>query len=594
MKTSYFLPGAIALFLALPLQANDLEEIVVVANRVEQPLSNTQASVEIIDSEQIAASQSQDLLELLSGRAGISLARDGGTGKNTSLFLRGTDSDHTLVYIDNQPINGLSDGRARLEYLPLDQFERIEIVRGARSSLYGSEAIGGVIRLYTRRPDEPDLTGNLSLTRASDDYRSIAANASVNLGSTALQASFSDTDVGGFNARTTGNADKDDYDNRSWQLSADHQFANGSSIRVQQGRTEGNSKYDDSFWVSGADGDDDYLRLNTSVEANINVTPNWNSTLTLGRFKDEFDSESVFGPFISDSQQNTATWFNEYRAEAGWEGTLGVDYRQDTYNSNFLVEEENRDSLALLAFVNFGTDTFPLSVSLRNDDNEQYGSHTTGGLTAGYNSEETGNFWVTYATAFKSPNFFDLYGFGGDQNLEPEESKTAELGWRYLTSNSNYSAAMFRIRTKNLIEYDTALDQIFNIGDVRISGLELSANTSLAGYVLGASFTHLQHENLDTGEELLRRPRNTLRLEASHSFEDLTLTLVGLAQSSRSDIGGAKLDGYEVLDVLVSYQLLDYLTLRGKIGNVFNRDYQLVNGFNTAGTTFQASASYSF
>lgn len=593
MKTSYFLPGAVALSLCTPLHADYLEEILVVANRVEQPLADTQASVEIIDREEIAASQSQDLLQLLSGRSGISLARDGGTGKNTSLFLRGTDSDHTLIYIDNQPVNGLSDGRARLEYLPLDQFDRIEIVRGARSSIYGSEAIGGVIRLFTRQASEPSIGGNLSLVGGSNDYQSLSANTHASFGTTHLQASFSDTETEGFDSRVAGNPDKDGYNNRSWQLSASHQFANGNNIRIQQSRTEGDSTFDDASWAGGVDGNDDYLRLNTSAEADIHLSPNWKSTVTLGRFKDAFDSNGVFGPFISDSRQQTASWISEYQTEAGWVGTLGIDYHQDTYESNFLAEE-TRDNLALLAFLDFGTDTFPLSVSIRNDDNEQYGSHTTGGLTAGYNSEEAGNFWATYATAFKAPNFFDLYGFGGDPNLEPEESETVELGWRYLTADSMLSAALFRIRTENLIEFDNTLFQIFNIGDAEISGLELSANATLSGYDLGASFTHLKHENLDTGEELVRRPRNTLRLDASRAFGDLTMTLMGLAQSSRSDIGGAELDGYEVLDVLVSYQLLDYLTLRGKVGNLFDRDYELVDGFNTAGRTYQASASYSF
>ena len=189
MKTSLLFSGALALVLSIPTQADYLEEIVVVANRIEQPLASSMASVEFINAEEIAASQSQDLLDLLSGRAGISLARDGGTGKNTSLFLRGTDSDHTLVYIDGQPINGLSDGRARLEYLPLDQFERVEIVRGARSSIYGSEAIGGVIRLFSRRPDEPGLGGNLSLVGGNHDYQSLAANAHTRIGNTALTTS---------------------------------------------------------------------------------------------------------------------------------------------------------------------------------------------------------------------------------------------------------------------------------------------------------------------------------------------------------------------------------------------------------------------
>lgn len=593
MKTFYLLPSVIALSLCSLAQADYLEEILVVANRVEQPLADTQASVEIIDREEIAASQSQDLLQLLSGRSGISLARDGGTGKNTSLFLRGTDSDHTLIYIDNQPVNGLSDGRARLEYLPLDQFDRIEIVRGARSSIYGSEAIGGVIRLFTRRDQEPNLGGSLSLVGGSHDYQSLSANTHVSLGATQLQMNFSDTTTDGFDSRVAGNPDKDGYNNRSWQVSADHQFANGNNLRVQHSRTEGESNFDDASWAGGVDGNDEYLRLNTSAEANIYLSPSWKSTLTLGQFKDAFDSNGVFGPFISDSRQATAGWINEYQAEGGWVGTLGIDYHQDTYESNFLAEEK-RDNLALLAFLDFGTNTFPLSVSIRNDDNEQYGSHTTGGLTAGYNSEEAGNFWVTYATAFKAPNFFDLYGFGGDPNLEPEESETVELGWRYLTADSMFSAALFRIRTENLIEFDNTLFQIFNIGDAEISGLELSANTTLGGYDLGASFTHLKHENLDTGEELVRRPRNTLRMESGRSFGEFTLTLVGLAQSSRSDIGGAELDGYEVLDVLVSYQLLDYLTLRGKVGNLFDRDYQLVDGFNTAGRTYQATLNYSF
>ncbi len=593
MKSSYLFPGAVALALITPAQADYLEEILVVANRVQQSLAESMASVEVIGAEELAASQSRDLLELLSGRAGISLARDGGTGKNTSLFVRGTDSDHTLVYIDGQSMNGLSDGRARLEYLPLDQFERVEIVRGARSSLYGSEAIGGVIRLFNRRPDAASLGGNLSLVGGTHDYQSLAANAYTQIGATGLHASFSDTNVGGFDSRVAGNPDRDGYENRSWQLSARHDFAKGNSVRLQHSRTDGSTRFDESNWAGGIDGEDDYVRINTSLDVYLALSPNWQSEFSLGRFKDAYDNLGIFGPFISDSHRDSASWINHFTLPSGQQASLGVDYDKDRYTSNFLAEEE-RDNLAALAYLEFGTQVFPLSVSVRNDWNELYGSHTTGGFTAGWNPVSIGQFWLSLGTAFKAPNFFDLYGFGGDPNLEPEESRSYELGWRFLTPDTLYSAALFRIRTKNLIEFDNNLFQIFNSGDVEITGLELGAETDLAGYILGASFTHLQHENLDTGEELVRRPANSLRLDASRHFGDLTLTLVGLAQSSRADIGNVELDGYEVLDVLVSYRLRDNLSLRGKVGNVFDRDYQLVDGFNNGGRSVQASVDYRF
>ncbi len=602
MKYSVYLTSALALVLGLPAVAQpaDPEEMIVVASRVERPLGQTLASVEVIGSQEIATSQAQDLLDLLGGRAGISLARDGGMGKNTSLFMRGTDSDHVLIYVDNQPVNGLSDGRARLDHLPLSQFERVEIVRGPRSSLYGSEAVGGVVRLFTRGADvtrgadEKPWGGNITASGGRYGYQAYGMNGYAGLGSTRLSGGYSQVQTDGFDARVAGNPDKDGYENRSWHLGVSQPFGNGHELSLRHSRTDSDSDYDDASWTDGVDGNEIYQRLNTAVDIRLQLSDRWNSQLSLGRFKDASDSTGVFGPFISTSRRDSARWVNEYEAAAGWVGVVGVDYDNDSYRSNFLATQEDRDNLALFGLLGWGTDRLPVELSLRNDWNEQYGSHTTGNLSLGWNTDAAGKLWLSYGTAFKAPNFFDLYGFGGDPDLEPERSRTLELGWRYLAESLRLSAALFRTRTDSLIEFDNLMFQIFNIGNIRIYGLELSASGELAGFSLGANFTHLQHENLDTGEALLRRPQNTWRLDAGRSYGDLYLGMVATAQTGRSDINNARLSGYQLLDLLVSYQLLENLVLRGKVANLFDRDYQLVDGFNTPGRNLQASLTYNF
>lgn len=588
---------------ALQAQSTDsgaLEEIVVAANRVEQPLSAVMAATTVINKEFIQQSSARNLAELLAAVPGMQFAPSGGQGAQTSLFLRGTESDHTLILVDGVQMTTSTGPAGRLEFIPLDQIERVEIVRGPRSSVYGSEAIGGVVNIITRPQVGEDFAGSLKLMAGTESSSDANLALQGRIGDTTLSLNASRRETDGIDFSERGSSDDDGYENESFSLSLAHQFTQGLAVSSTYSSFEAVSDYDDGVI------DTDSTQFNTTLTAMLSES--WESSLVLERFEEDNVDSGAFGVTNSSTENSKLSWHNDYSFDAGMRLSFGVDHQeQELRYATFGASQTDtsRDNDGLYGVFIHESAPLDFTLSLRNDDNERFGNHSTGSIAIGRDFGDALRAWVSYGTAFKAPNLIDLYVdfpsffFFANPDLEPETAENIELGIMASALGANWQLNVFRNDIDDLISSDATFTSLANVQEARIEGVEASVGTRLAGWNIDAALTLLDHENLSTGAELLRRPEQTLALNIGRDFGKLDLAVNLLAQSEHADIdpttfGSSTVGGYGLVNLIAGYRLSEDFDLRLRIGNLLDKDYRIVDGFNTQDRNAQLSLNYRF
>ncbi len=579
---------------------NAPEEIIVAANRIEQSLSTVLAATTVINKEAIRQSSAQNLAGLLAGVPGMQFSPSGGQGAQTSLFMRGTESDHTLILVDGVQMTTNSGPAGRLEFIPLDQIERIEIVRGPRSSVYGSEAIGGVINIITKPNVQEDFSGSVSLMAGTENSSNANIGLQGRVGNTALSLNASSRETDGIDNSERGSADDDGYENDSFSLSLSHQFGERFSLSSTYSSFDAESDYDDGVV------DTDSQQISTTVSAAF--TEQWDSSLIFEQFEEDNMDAGAFGLTNSSTENTKLSWQNTYTFDASNLLSFGVDHQeQELRYSTFgaLQTDTSRDNDGVYAVYIRETGPLDFTLSLRNDDNERFGNHSTGSIAIGSNFSESVRAWVSYGTAFKAPNLIDLYVdfpsffFFANPNLKPETAESLELSLQADALGATWQFNVFRNDIDDLISSDATFTSLANIQEARIDGMEATVSSSVAGWQLDAALTLLDHENRGTGVNLLRRPEQTLSLNVAREFGAFDFAVNLLAQNEHLDIdpvsfGSSTVGGFGVVNLIAGYRINDEIGLRLRIGNLFDKEYQIVDGFNTQDRTAQLSLNYTF
>ncbi len=576
------------------------EEIIVAANRLEQSLSTVLAATTVIDKEAIRQSSAQNLAGLLASVPGMQFSPAGGQGAQTSLFMRGTESDHTLILVDGVQMTTNSGPAGRLEFIPLDQIERIEIVRGPRSSVYGSEAIGGVINIITKPNVQEDFAGNVKLMAGTQSSSDANFGLQGRVGNTTLSLNASHFETQGIDNSDRGSSDDDGYENDSFSLSFAHQFTDRLSLSSSYSSFDAESDYDDG--VVNTDSQQ------FSVSATATLTESWDSSLILEQFEEDNLDNGAFGITNSSSENRKLSWQNTYTFDASNLLSFGLDRQeQELRYATFgaLQTDTSRDNDGIYAVYIRESGALDFTLSLRNDDNERFGNHSTGSLAIGRDFTESVRGWVSYGTAFKAPNLIDLYVdfpsffFFANPNLEPETAESVELSLQADVLGATWQINVFRNDIDDLISSDATFTSLANIQEARIDGMEATVSSIVAGWRVDAALTLLDHENRSTGVNLLRRPEQTFSLNIAREFGVLDLALNLLAQNEHLDIdpvnfGGSTVGGFGVVNLVAGYRFSEDFDLRLRIGNLLDKDYQIVDGFNTQPRTAQLSLNYSF
>lgn len=571
---------------AEPAPAGAQPPVIVTATRLEEPLEETLSSVTVIERSDIERLQARTLDEVLAGVEGVSIARQGGVGQPTSLYLRGGESDHVLWLIDGVRIGSVTTGIPVIQDLPLDTIERIEIVRGPRSSLYGPDAMGGVIQIFTRRGG--GSPPSFRVTGGSNGTAQVAASAGLGDASRwiDLQASHLRTD--GVNACLglpfppgggcfTAEPDRDPYQNTSVNLRAGLRTEGGDQIEAFLQRSEAEVSFDSSF-LNESD------LVNQVAGARWVTTPStaWRSTLQAGRSWDESTSSRVGGSFTStfDSRRDSASWQNDLRV-GGNDLVLGIDWLRDHVSSDVGYTSTSRSNRAAFAQLSRRSGGVDAAVAVRHDDNEQFGAHTTGSLSVGGRLPNGWHAHASHGTAFKAPSFNELYypGFSNPA-LRPERGRTTELGLRAGAGGLRWNLTAYRSEIDQLIAFDVATFLPQNIARAELRGVEGGASWSRGAWRLEQTLSWLQAEDrgdgATRGRALPRRPewsgRTTLGLRAGRA--DLTTSVQFVGRRYDDLANTRELGGYATLDLTAEWQLNRSVTLQGRLANAFDRRYE--------------------
>jgi len=586
--------------------AKDLDNVVVTATRTAITADAALAAVEVIDRKDIEQSSARSLPELLRGRAGITLVNQGGLGKLSTLFLRGTESDHTLFLIDGVRVGNATSGLTSLQDIPLAQIERIEIVRGPRSSLYGADAIGGVIQVFTRRGEgSPGLRGRAGIGVGSNGFREASAGLDLRgaRGGVGIDLAHQSTDGinacrGYFDPDTFAGAgcfivpgthtDRDGYRNNSATLRADYAPTDAWQFDARALRATGHNEYDG-----------DYADNSDIVQQVVGGSVRWKASeatqlkLSVGRNTDTSDNyvDSTFANRF-DTTRDSASLQGDFGIAAGQVLTAGFDWLRDRADvrdpwSPFSAARGNR---AAFAQYQGKAGAHDLQASLRRDDNDQFGGKTTGGVAWGYGFSEGWRVTASHATAFKAPSFNELYyPYYGNPLLRPEAARSSELSLRHDRGGWQFQLNAYRNDIDALIVYDTTIFAANNIEAARIRGVELTASGQLGAWSLRGQVGTLDARNLSTGpnhgKRLPRRPQRSARLDLDRDLGDLGFGISGIAEGARWDdvANTLRVAGYGTVDARVTWRFAAGWSLQASLVNAFDRRYDTTAYYNQPG-----------
>ncbi|MFC5697603.1 TonB-dependent vitamin B12 receptor [Pseudomonas sp. GCM10022186] len=580
-----------------------LDEQVVTATRSERPVRASLAATTVIDREEIERSQAQSVPDLLRKVPGVTLSNNGGPGKNTTVFMRGSESDHVLVLIDGIKVGSVSNGLTAFQDLPVELIERIEVVRGPRSSLYGSEAIGGVIQIFTRKGGEGRAKPWFSAGYGTHDRYEGSAGVSGGDGKGWYNLGVSSQDTDGIDALDARSSyhepDADGYRNLSGSLGGGYRFDNGLELDGTLLRVRGHNDYDlvSSFNPGGglnANADNEQRLI--GGRARFSPLEPWDVTLQAGRSED-LSREETGGLFSSrfDSQRNSASWLNDLTLAEGHVLTLGYDWQQDEVSGSTAFDKDSRLNRGWFAQYLGEHGRQDWQLSLRRDDNEQFGTHDTGSAAWGYALTDAVRFSLSYGTAFKAPTFNELYFPDyGNPNLDAETSETLEVGLAGEHAWGRWSANAFRTRVDDLIVHDAnsglgPFGSPNNIGEARMDGVELVLGSQWLGWNWQANATLLDAENraddANKGNDLPRRARQVFNLDLDRRIGRFGMGATLHAEGRRYDDveNDQRLAGYATVDLRGEYWLTEEWRLQAKVTNLLDADYETALDFNQPG-----------
>ncbi len=563
-----------------------IEHISVYANRQARPVSASLTSVTVLDRAEIDRRQVRDLPALLQQVAGVSVARDGGRGQNSSVFIRGGSSGHTLVLLDGVRIGSATLGYQALAMVPLELVEKIEVIRGPKAAWYGSDALGGVIAIITRQGQKVEFNANIGSFQQAEASLSGSTKIQDNLN---LFGTVGTARAEGFSAKVNADPDDDGYQQSYLKAGADYQSAMGL-FKWQSQLNDGYYEFDTSFGGDKANTQQDSHQLDWSLQQE-----QVSHQLKLSH---SIDSDTTYGLNVADSLFETKRDEASYQATVtlspAWSLIGGSNWYQEQVDKNLPnYSQDRRTNQSLFSGVSFQGEQWLFDATGRHDNVTAYGNKNTYQLSAGYRFTEQLTGRLSQGTAFKVPTFNDLYWPNfGNTLLKPEESKSRELGLAYNGSKLQLDVVLFDRDLTNLI---IGGQNVSNVLLATVEGGEVTAGFELLGSSQNFSYGYLNGKDEKTGLKLVKRPAHKVSWNNSKQWQDWTFSSHALYQS-RSFSGKTwdgklqpELGSYLIWNLGLAYQWQPNITVRAKVDNLFDKEYQTNLGYLTAGVEFGLS-----
>ncbi|MFR0693430.1 TonB-dependent receptor domain-containing protein [Enterobacterales bacterium AE_CKDN230030158-1A_HGKHYDSX7] len=557
-----------------------LPDQVITSARQAQPRAEATSANSVFTRADIERLQVRSVPALLARVPGVQMGSSGGV---VSYSVRGTSTAQTLVLVDGQRIASASSGIARLDYLSIDSIERVEVTRGPRSSLYGADAIGGVIQIFTRR-GQPGLHPEVRLAAGSHGTFERSLNLAGGDEHTTFNLGGSLDESQGWD-RTSDNVGADnDHDaqrNKAVHLNLDHRFNEDWKAGLNLNDQRGKNEYDDAYNFEPGSPQDEFRVSSYSAYLDGQITRMWNSRLELGR---SFDRNKAVGAADSwnngtlETTRHSASWINRLQLDAANQLALGADWYKDRVDGSTPFADDQRENHAFFAQHSFKGEWFGTELGLRHDDNQVYGSQNSWNAALSLPVGDNQTWIASYGEGFRAPTFSDLYYPGaGNPDLKAETSKTYELQWRGDFSGTHLEASLYRTEIDDLIAWDSSANQPENIAKARINGFEASVARDVLGWQAALGLSLIDPRDRDTGHTLPYRARRTLSLDLDRQFGAFGVGGTWRAVSQRYDDAAntRELSGYGTLDLRTSWTASEELRFDLKLDNALDRDYTL-------------------
>ncbi|EBP3364759.1 TonB-dependent vitamin B12 receptor BtuB [Salmonella enterica subsp. enterica] len=593
------------------------DTLVVTANRFQQPVNSVLAPTDVVTREDIQRWQSKDLNDVMRRLPGVDISQSGGMGKSSSLYVRGTESRHVLVLIDGVPMAraGISNA-IDIGQLPVSLVQRIEYIRGSRSAVYGSGAIGGVVNIITMSNDEKS---QINADMGSNGYQTYDGIMNKRFGDTIVTAAGAYETTRGFNIQPdspyNGDSDRDGYRNKLFWGGVQHKFNDNVSGFFRGYGYTANSDYDQgSYGYVG--GNDEAQNYTQSWDAGLQYSSGIYSSQLIANYQHikDYNYSNDLGRYAGDAsldnmEQRYIQWGNSVEVGHG-AVSGGADWKQEklTSSSTTKADTYKRDTTGLYLTGQQQIDSVTLEASGREDHDEQFGWHGTWQTAAGWEFVDGYRATLSYGTGFLAPSLGQQYGatrfassygpgIAANPNLKPEESRQWEAGIDGLTGPLDWRLSAYHYKVQNLIDYKD--NQYVNLKSATIKGLEWTGNITTGPVDHHLTLQYVDPRDDETNKVLYRRAKQQVKYELTGQIFELGWNVMYQYLGERYDKDfdnnrDVKMGGLSLWDIGVSYPVTSHLTVRGKIANLFDKDYETVYGYQTAGREYTLSGSYTF
>lgn len=583
--------------------------LVITANRVEQPISTVLAPVVVIERAEIESRQVQSLPALLKTLPGVQITTLGGRGHMSSLFIRGTNSNHSLVLMNGRPIAAMVAGTPDLSQIPLGNIERIEYIRGPRAAVYGADAIGGVINLITKTSAKNGSETHLKGGVGSNGYGQGQVRTVQALGQQTdmnMMIGYERTD--GFDVVANAQQpDRDGFDSLNGQIGLNHAFNDAWSADFNAQGYDNQTEMDDAYQSADQSRVQAFQYDGGLKFQSETLTSRLEASYGENKLKSWLESKGESSAQPIHTGLTRFSWINSWSGVEGLNLTGGADWQQeqlksDSRSSGQAFNAPDRDNTGLFAVGSYRWQALLWELSGRTDDNEQYGRHNTWSAASGLDIDDNHNVRLSYGTGFKAPTFLDLY-YPGYENpdLKPEESKNLELGFTGRYTGWDWSLNLYRNQIQNLIACQSAFSTCKpDNTDAEIRGVEVALGLETGPLHHDLSFDYTKTEDKNDGDQqLLRRAKQKASWLTQVQLGQVDLSTELLYVGKRDDKNFSsfpaervELGSYTLINLGASYGVTPQLTLGGRIDNLFDRDYAPAYGYASAGTEFKLTADY--
>ena len=597
------LPVAVSLLAAavsLSAQAQtttQLKETVVTATRSESRADAVISDVTVITREDIERGTGRTVAELVARVSGVQMTANGGLGKSSSIFIRGTESRHVLLLIDGVRYGSATVGQANFDNFPIDSIERIEVLKGPASALYGSDAVGGVIQIFTRK-GTPGLHPYASVTVGTADRGEVSVGLSGGTADVSYGIGVQSLREKGFSATNplvafgSFNADNDGFSQNSVNASVGWKFAPGWKVDARVFQATGSSQFDNGPGTFDVRTDTVSRVYGLGLEGQIR--PGWKSRLALATSEDFSTSLTSATPSVFNTAQDQLTWLNELDTSVG-KLMLGYEQVVQKVSGTTTYAVDTRTTKSWMAGLNGAAGPHSWQLNLRRDQDSQFGEATTG--LAGYGFKFNSNWRAhgSYGTSFKAPTFNQLYFvspfFNGNPSTQPEYGQNSELGVAYTAGMHDVKLTYFQNRIKG---YITTVPAVVNAPYANITGWTLAYEGQVNALTFRAALDLLDARNEATGLKLPRRADQQLTAGVDYAVGRWKLGASLLAASDRFDSATnvQVLAGFATVDLQAQYAVAKDWSVQASIVNAADVSYQTAYGYNQPGRSVYLSLRY--